>query len=174
MITRERLEELIKQSATIYYIDCEDVEEMKLTKDNNPEIKKDQEYNIEYLEFGNRISYLTVMICPLITLYETKEEAEFALRYQNITRTETLSLPTWEEFEQKSYFNFIALDGRNIIIEQTLIVDFAEEDCLSDFNLVVSDWNDYTHKSLFRGDYTKESYTKACELCRKLFLGEEV
>ena len=87
MITRERLEELIKQKATIYITFADDcVVEDKLDE---------KKFNLmEKLNngFGIKCGY------PLDMLFETKEEAEFALRYQNITRTETLSLPTWEEF----------------------------------------------------------------------------
>ena len=167
MIEKERLEELIRQGATVWSLTFES----EITLNEKCYVYLDA--NCDY-----RLFAFDAFGCQAITYLEDLEEdvetVKFKCKYQNITRTETLSLPTWEEFEQKSYFDFIASDGRNIIIEQTLLVDFAEEDCLSDFNLVVSDWNGYSHKALFRGDYTKESYTKACELCRKLFLGEEV
>lgn len=83
MITRERLEELIKQGATIYFT--------YYCKDKMGEITLDKDYSIGIVygvpclmqkhynaEFGE---YFAGGI-ELIDLYEIKEEAEFALRYQ--------------------------------------------------------------------------------------------
>ena len=82
MITKERLEELIGQGATIYYI-FEDV--VFNTKE------------IISITLNDGASF------DITTAFETKEEAEWYLEFGNITREEKLSLPSWEEFTTKNY-----------------------------------------------------------------------
>ena len=98
--------------------------------------------------------------------FTTQEEAEFALRYQNITRTEKLSLPTWEELKgkigegkaYKIYFN----DAQFLFVS-SFIIEVGKYDT-----------NGEQIEQYFCEGTHKENYLEACELCRKLFLGEEV
>ena len=46
----------------------------------------------------------------------TKEEAEWELEFGNITRTETLRLPTFEEIKKAEFFKFIGKDGKPYIM----------------------------------------------------------
>ena len=92
-------------------------------------------------------------------------EKEFKARYQNITRTESLSLPTWEEIYEtanKEFYNlrdnmYFAIIGRRYPSYDERTIRLVKA---------------YT-KILFEKPLTKENYLEACELCRKLFLGEK-
>lgn len=97
MITKERLEELIKQSATIYVITTEPfiagassfigVQKEELSKENN--VGKD-----------NTLYWKDMGIAESEYLFETEEDARWELE-MTATRTETLSLPSWEEFTKE-------------------------------------------------------------------------
>lgn len=93
--------------------------------------------------------------------FKTEEEAEFSLKYQNITRTETLSLPTWEEIQKTHGIVFFRNECEFMLQYQPISKKIA------------------VYERNNRGDYyleeaTKENYLQACEICRKLFLGEIV
>lgn len=148
MIEKERLEELIKQGTTIYrcYADV-GVYGLRL---------KNVRVDTAHLWVNGRIGI------PLNSLFETKEDAEFALKYQNITRTETLNLPTFEEFCKYEYVDFFTSKGKHCWLEICLDSPTGRFRMAEGFM--------FTHI----WDLTKENYYAACELCRKLFLGEEV
>ena len=99
-------------------------------------------------------------------LFETKEEAEFSLEFQNITRTETLNLPTWEELGRKVYtipnmFWQIAKCSEFIL--------FLQIDKTLNNSQIILRGNDDT----YNWGLTKENYLEACKIAKKLFLGEE-
>lgn len=157
MITKERLEELIKEEATVYYNYDECVQEKTLNKT----------YEADSAYLWGKIKGGAVRSCgyPLEDLFETKEDAEFALRYQNITRTETLSLPTWEEInnciETKCFGNHTIANFDSFVFEYkrtktktVLGVNRGSE-------------------TIFYDNLTKANYLEACEICRKLFLEKE-
>lgn len=151
MIEREKLEEILKNNGKIYHI-IEYKGELATVKN------KAEDYNAIDLLYlfinGDKNQW-----------FETKQDAEFALKYQNITRTETLSLPTWEEVE-------------NDYIEPNIILfhRFMKKDN-TEAELVVDCFENKIEVLGVGGAYniweaTKENYLKACEICRKLFLGE--
>lgn len=82
MITKERLEELIEQGATIYSVDTSNktILSFKICKNEN-DIKLTEK---QYAFFEK--------------CFETKAEAEWHAEFGCIERTERLELPTWEEF----------------------------------------------------------------------------
>lgn len=157
MITRERLQELIKNNARIFYII------------NNSQIcilKLDNSYGIsvdEYNKANNckpmlyHSGYVYQDICEAEKCFESKEDAEWWLQYGNITRTETLSLPSWEEAKEKMGSVMFYIKTGNILFgvsdDRTRI--FIQSD-----------------ETLFDKPLTKENYTEACRLAKKLFLGE--
>ena len=87
MITKERLQELIEQGATIYI------------GFGSPcyEIIIDKTWNIEKDTHLKRGSFYV----QLKFLFETKEDAEEYAEFGNITRTERLELPSWGEVNHK-------------------------------------------------------------------------
>lgn len=111
----------------------------------------------------------------------TKAEAEFCAKYKNIQRTETLDLPTWEEAKiDKLVQNGKLKNGcwdliksftdkmNNEMFEFSLSSDNGKKFYLSVNN------EDSSYKDLFYKPLTYENYLEACELCKKLFEGEEV
>lgn len=158
MITKERLEELIEQGATIYvynrkYIGCCS---LKNAFDCDDEIL--------YLDDKDdgEIEYLT-------NLFETKEDAEEYAEFGNITRTEKLTLPSWEEFskwdksvkfynKQNKYSMYVFVKNKNT--NNCRIIIYADDG--------EQDW------IVFQQPLSKENYDEARRLCVKLFKGEEV
>ena len=155
MITRERLEELIENNGTVYCVG-----------DNVYKITLDKRY---FCILGNYLQWSTVLnkLMPRRTphiedIYETKEDAEFVKEFKNITRTETLNLPTWEELKIIDEIKIYAGNGKRYLVQ-------ADE---YDISVYASDRYDFIlYKRLKR---TKENYIKACTIARKLFLGESV
>lgn len=166
MITCERLNELIKQGATIYGIDygrclMADMVEIK-TKDIRYSASND---NFQYIYKQDGDCYLYEFYEK--TLFETKEDAEFYSEFGNITRTETLELPNWEEFHGKTYYNKhygIIFQGK----ASGCIYQMYEE--LTPENIIIYDAD--CQDIVFSKPPTKENYTLACRKCRELFLGK--
>ena len=143
MITKERLEELIGENIYIYEIE-----------NGSSKIKV---CNLSELNHNN-ININAWLKCS--KLFETKEDAEFALRYKRIPKTEYLDLPTWEEFKKDRYVNFFCKDNEYMLQYLNL------SNKISVFER--NNKGDYFEKKA-----TKENYLEACEICRKLWLGEE-
>ena len=103
-------------------------------------------------------------------LFETKEEAEWELKFGNITRTERLKLPKWEEAQDKD-FHFCYLYQVEHFCFYIDIYNFTQEfriRCSHGIHL-----DDYVFDKTF-DLRDKENYIEACKLCKKLFLGEKV
>jgi len=159
MITRERLEELIEQGATIWGVTDYTYHSSKPYKrieywdlrNTSPFYKKNIDY---FLEMSNYTEF-----------FETKEEAEWELEFGNITRTEILSLPTWEEL-QKDLEKLP--DGEYVIVDNYRITfTYCKP---SGFDLICCDYYAYDN---YNFGSTKENYIEACKLAKKLFLGEK-
>lgn len=152
MISKKRLEELIKQGATIYcpyymYYDGVELDNQDYVDDEFLYIfrqvwKKESGYD----KF--RFRYL----------FETKEEAEFALKYKNIERTDTLNLPTWEEFDEQKFVWFVDKNQRQC--------------CLYYLNRTDKIFINVNGDVINIGELNKGNYLKACEVAKKLFLGD--
>ena len=82
-MTKQELEQAIKNSEDVWYITGKDVRGLKITKKDLQRITKFDE------------------------VYKTKAEAEHYLNHANITRTETLPFLTWEEFCEQKFIWFI-------------------------------------------------------------------
>ena len=151
MITKERLEELIGQCATIYrtYADVS-IQEVKLNKN--------------YMKVDNAFLWQKMTGAfkgcgtPLEQLFETIEEAEWYKEFGCIERTERLELPTWEEFKNDGEFSFLDKQGFEW--------DLYSPDDETRISLV----GGYNH---FEYEYSKENYTLACRKCVELFKGEK-
>ena len=163
MISKERLQELIKQEATIWvenqYCNAYDVE---LSNYNYIAITDDKE-SLMFLDYSiQEDDPESVLVDYLENLYETKEDAEFAREFKNITRTETLNLPTWEELNIIDEIKIYGENGKQYLVQ-------ADE---YDISVYASDGYDFIlYKRLKR---TKGNYIKACTIARKLFLGESI
>lgn len=157
-ISKERLEELIKEGATIYSLD----EQVKYPI---PIFLKDGENAVVN---DNELVNSVRVIDKIENLYETQKQAEWSLNYQHATRTEELNLPMWEEIitddKYKYHYGLSFFDFDNY----RLIVCVPNEDDNTEFIGIDVDGN----TELYHWDEaTEENYIKACDLCLKLFKG---
>lgn len=173
-INKERLEELIKQgeSAPIFCtVWNSDYGEVVL--DDKSEICYGY-YDKEHKKIANTFLYALTLydneyhdICLEDTdFFETEEEMDWYLEFGEIQRTETLSLPSWEEVNKQNswVFRFVDADGDRCKIE-----GYYNPNLRSGFIDVVKAGTGMTDLP----EYNKENYIKACRLAKKLFLGEE-
>lgn len=149
-ISRERLEKLIEQEATIYYDNTLYIEKKILTPNK-------YECDSGYL-WGLSHSKHTVGY-DLEDLYETKQQAEWHLKY-HATRTEELNLPTWEEIEK------IKEKGVYIIARPREMIFYI------DYKFLIPQIKLCTLEDVFNWNLDEEGYLSACDLCIKLFKGE--
>ena len=153
MIEKKRLEELIEQGATIYIAD----------KQTNYPIPIFLRKNY-YIDDDNVLNNRTFGIEFVKNLFETQKQAEWHLKMTR-TRTETLELPTWEEF--KDYNENISV---SFIGEDWFVYELSKQTLNNKLYLILV----VDGKIWKRWNFTEKDYIKACELCLKLFSGEEV
>ena len=155
MITKERLEKLIEQGATIYSeswneevdlsLPCEIVKMMNINGvvQERLIVHEDEEHHPSYL---------------LSCLTEDIEGAKWQEEFGCIERTERLELPTWEEFLKIGRtYGFKSKEGKLVELFRNDNTIFMEDE----------DWN------ILREPLTKENYILACRKAKELFLGEE-
>ena len=157
MITKERLEELIGQCATIYrtYADVS-VQEVKLNKN--------------YMKVDNAFLWQKMTGAfkgcgtPLEQLFETIEEAEWYRDFGCIEKIERLWFPTWESVynDLKDY-----KDGDFYILDNDHF-SFVYNKRYETSQLFL-----YTHNEKYNWNANKENYYEACKLAKSLFLGEK-
>lgn len=148
MITKERLEELIEQGATVYELFM-DKEILKVELNKNYYIMLDKTYENKLGKLPQRPHWLS-------DLFETKEDAKWFVEFGCIERTERLELPTWEEIQKYKRFDF--KDKYNHSYTLHYISGFK--------TLAISGWS-----TEYYAPATKENYTLACRKARELFLG---
>lgn len=159
MIEKSRLEELINQGATIYEAKYGKVNPIDFTKQKVRFISEKQ----NMIEFEPSMTEKYLNHKYFHRLYETKEQAEWASKYQHIPRTEWLDLPTWEDWQRLHKYGQYATSFYNKGNYYELIVFFDK--------IKVTKQN-YGLTTLFEEPATEENYIKACDLCVKLFKGE--
>lgn len=154
MITKERLEELITKSAMIYYAD-RDVQFPVPIFLNEEDFVRGKELSHE----GSYIRYI-----PLEDLYEEHKDVEWVLKY-HATRTEELDLPMWEDWQRVNKTGLYAMSFRDKKYHYCELMVFHDE--------IKVTKQAYGLEVLFDEPATEENYIKACDLCLKLFEGEE-
>lgn len=169
MITKERLEELIEQGATIYIICWGKTKKISLDDVLYMDIEDDQ---LCY-EVDGDLPRTT----DLNHLFETYIDAEEYAEFGNVIRMERLELPSWEDVKDTGYDEiFFVKDNRFdsgvvqyyfLVAEQTnqIQIMFREIE-----HIMVIDAYDV----IFQKPLTKENYNEARRLCVKLFKGEAV
>ena len=160
MITKERLDELIKEGATVWSstLECE----ITLNKKCYVYLDDNNSYRLFVFDDFGCEGFLY-----LEDLEEDAETTKFKLKYQNITRTDTLSLPTYQEVNNERVYEqyFCNNIGNNFYFG---IANYGTYPTIS-----VTCVNDFRNKyKPFEKKFTKTNFYKACELCRKLFLGK--
>ncbi len=169
MITKERLEELIKQGATIWHYEWEEIKLNKYTCEIC-EVKsllfhKHIGWALQFEYSYNDTTYKGEV--DINELEEDVEKGKWEEEFGNITRTETLKLPTWEEFQQSKdivfhnrdseYSLYLNKEGKNKVM-----IRIWQERINSEYGVCI--WGERA---------TKENYTLACRKCKELFLGEK-
>ena len=123
MIEKNRLEELIKQGATIWvqnkYCMAYDVKLNHLFHIGIADNKESLLYWDECIDEENTRE--EVLVDYLENLYENQEDAEFASKFQKIERVETLNLPFWEDIQYtRNYFIYQFTINNNYVIESMI------------------------------------------------------
>ena len=149
MITKERLEELIKQGATIYEVDSFGVNAITLKQGDY--VEKNGVLHTHVVVGGYNYFYDE-------RLFEAKAEAEWHAEFGCIIRTERLDLPTWEEFNSQKFVWFFDKDHKSCCLHYL--------GCSNQIFINVSG------DVIEIGELTEENYTLACRKCKELFLGE--
>lgn len=149
MITKERLEELIEQGATIYFVYKGNVD------------WKEGIYKDDFILGETHLAICWGLQSHALNyqdIFETEEEAEWHKEFGCIERTERLELPTWEEFDGQKFVWFWDKDHKPC--------------CLHYLNCNNMIFVNVDNKVIEIGELTKENYYEACKLVKSLFLGE--
>ena len=159
MITKERLEELIKEKKQIW----------KFYKEPCQQI-----YQIPAGLFGIGFNSQVDDTTPFDELFETKEDAEEYAEFGNITRTERLELNSYETFLKSNTGTMFYLNACEHLLHK---VRHSADDENPDWRIEVCVfYNDLEESSevLYSKPLTRENYNEARRLCVKLFKGEDV
>ena len=147
MIEKQRLEQLIEQGAVIWVL-------------YENKIYPHKAKNIVVNGFNS-----VCMGFDFNDLFETKEDAEEYAEFGNITRTERLELPSWEQVQEGFYYNGsvpIYEDDRNLCFIST------------SKDIVLKNYASLKNQTKFKKPLTRENYNEARRLCVKLFKGEDI
>lgn len=173
MIKKDKLMELIEQGKTFWIVDYDEYDEcneiIEINKEEKPLIKHFSNNPNFPLIFKSNSYTETLTNSSFSKFYETKEDAEFACKYQNIRRVEYLKLPIYEDFIKK----YQTL-GETLIEDEKCVMFTSAAETYSLYATDNEVWvgKDSSGERVFNDELTKENYEKACEVCRKLFLGE--
>lgn len=156
-ISKERLEELINEGATIWCsyrlnynviaVDLTDKKRFVIYTDDMSILDRDTEYTYQ-----------------LKNLYETQKQAEWHLKY-HATRIEELNLPYWTDIvrhKDDDVYKIALFRTKNGNTYNLLFKKGA-----------LSLWNVRESRVIWVYLATEENYTKLCDLCVKLFKGEQ-
>ena len=164
MITKERLEELIEQGKFIYSTDTKLYGCVRMLELEN------QLEKVEYDKNGKVKLFITDNgwwhWFSLKDLYESKEDVEEILEFGDITRTERLELPTFDELFDEIFAGSFGIHTiqrfDNVQIRYKLLLSGVA------WLFVVKGKDE-----LFTAPLSRENYNEARRLCVKLFKGEE-
>lgn len=168
-ITKERLEELIEQGATIYFIYNGNIDLKEgIYKDDF--ILNETYVSIYWSTRSHQVKYKNI--------FETKKDAEFVLKYHT-TKTFKFEPPTWKDFlatrDEKSFAHWSCGDICVVMVEEN-----NEKGILKTYNQFEVDiFNDYDSKgrkfhyiNSYGLDDREEIYYKALEYAQEIFLGD--
>lgn len=147
MITKERIKKLADLEKTIYEVKYYNINPVNL----EPGIKIYK----DCIKVPARLEGRYGVHKYYKNLFETFEEAQEYLDYGDISRTETLTIPTYEQYKKNPIFNFYSFDHKivNVYGDKKIVI------CKD--SLVI-----------FSEKLNEENYTKVRKQCKELFLGE--
>lgn len=155
MISRERLEELIDQKATIWADDYGAIQLCDKSEVCRVISFEGESYCLFGFIYDQR--FINDNIFPE-ELEEDVEKGEWEYEMHD-SRLERFEPPVWEDFLEKEEYIFWSKNHRQTIIRVLGIKYIVVETSFERF---------------YTGDSTKENYIKACTIARKLFLGETI
>lgn len=179
-MTKERLEELIKQEAEIYVVENKHIFKYQLKKKARPILCSDVLYIVSY-----DIPYEY----PLDQTFETETDAEKEIERQvwkekvNAERIERFEPPMWEEIKDTYEFHFTCqnythkrTDGiiETVYTPQCFMFYVHKSEQPNYNRVMIRNYRIYAiNIEVFDEPATKENYERACEIVRDLFGGEK-
>lgn len=159
-ISKERLEELIEQGATIWH---DDYGEIKLDKNSCEicEVKSLNDIHMGWVLYFD-YSYDNVTNHTEVNIEHLEEDVEIAKWHYEMdcSRIEYLNLPTYEEMLEKRHFSF---SQKLRSYPATIRFEIGRDIIwVEDKNTLHWNWC----------GITKENYIEACRLAKRLFLGK--
>lgn len=165
MVTKERLQELINQGATIY--------EVKYGKVNPVSLKNKIRFVSEkypVIAFEPRPNEKYKHHKYFDKLYETQAEAEWVAK-MHAQRPEFFEPPTYEDFIKEPFITVDYEDGYKFLTKDGHFAYIRHNEYSDDTDEFEVGGNRVGYKSFTPA--TKDNYIKACEYARNLFLGKE-
>lgn len=180
MITKERLEQLIKQCTKIYYIHLSNICCIDF---NEYEIQFLNEYEKSFAGTTEDLFKFRVKIkrdlsnwfgiepnwsepIYLSESFETKEDAKWKLE-MSATYTDTLKLANYTDFENEN--------GDRVFYHKGITYELSLWWASDNTKIIRLIWSSRDGFGChFEKPLTKENYIEACKLCLRLFKGEEV
>lgn len=170
MITKERLEELIKQGATIWSDTLWYTGKIYLTNNDTDEyqIVKDIDNDYVYLNHHKKgTDHIYDGGWCLEDLREDVDRAEWEYK-TTAERTERFEPPMWEDIEDKYEFYFTCQDYKSKSSDPCGMFVVNKKGTLKNY-ILVRNVSHYPNIFTFDEPATKENYIKACEIVRDLF-----
>lgn len=153
-ISRERLEELIEQGATIYEAKYGNINPVSLINkirfiyDDCITFEPSTTDKYNHHKYSNR-------------LFETRGEAEWFLKFENVTRVDNLNLPTFKEMMRREHFSFMPK-----MYAYPMVIRFDK-----DRDII---WMENKYALYYNWcGINEENYDRACEEAKRLFLGAD-
>lgn len=177
MIEKERLQELIEQEATIWFVYKGNVD-MKEGIYKDDFILGETHLSIYWSTRSHALNYED--------LFETQEEAEWHKEFGCIEKPQYLKFPNWKQIESSiEYMRKFGLNHNDRVLARIITNDsiyyfkLCKDLDLFTFELkqtyigddLCEQIRDKFPKNL--GKATKENYYEACKLVKILFLGEK-
>lgn len=163
MISKERLEELIEQGATIY---SNEYGEIQLIKENDLSLYENGQNNYILYALEPNKKYHNEIFDE--DLFETEEEAKWFAEFGCVERTERLELPTWEEFNKWDK----SIKFYNNSTKYSMYV-FIKNKSTKNCRIIIYADNGEQDWLVFEQPLTQENYILACRKAKELFLGEK-
>ena len=161
MIKKEKLEELIKEEATIFHLGEELISVVKLIKNNKPEIKYNRMLYCHLLspEYRSKMR--------LENLFENEEDAREYLKYGNVKKTVELFMADWNDVKNTTCGYCGSFDNGTLFYTLNIKDGYVYIDMLDYY------YSEHPVKCLFEKEFNRENYNEARDLFVKLFMGEE-
>lgn len=152
MINKDKFDDIASKKGKLYYgTSLDDIRELDFSN---------EKYIFDFL-FNNARAIFDangVIKCFASTCFDSKEQAIWELTMKAYT-VEMFEPPIWKDFLESEEYIFWAKNHKQTIIR-----------VLQTKYLVV----ETNFERFYTGDLTKDNYSKACTIARKLFLGESV